>query len=293
MLNIDNEITVYDNVFDFDLSIELISTFKKYKTTHDSQSHGYFSRTKRDLEKLNNPSKLINPIEFAINDFLTKIGDTSKMVEYWYRPAWINVDCHQDVNEYLAKHKQDISNPNNGHIMYLNQATLEGGTVIFNESETCSYVVYPKIGRITRFGGNLFHYVPNPYDRMFGNDQNGIDADSRFVVLFNTWDEYTPGPTEGRIKIANKQRFHLNSFDEWVKLPLFQNIPLSSDVIDFRVHYMGDYVRRVSRNTVEYFICNRRFMTDGFSFQLIRYEIDKDKTKYDSDGKQIISNNSV
>ena len=44
-----------------------------------------------------------NELEFALDTFLTSIGDDSAVVEYWRRSRWAHVALHRDIDERLSR----------------------------------------------------------------------------------------------------------------------------------------------------------------------------------------------
>lgn len=267
MENLDESFTVNDNTFTERDCLNIIKMFNKFKKNKISKLHGYYSR---DMKELN------NPFEYMIEDYLKKVGDNSKMVEYWYRERWLDMRCHQDLNEYLLKTAGfKVINPNHGHIMYLSNETYEAGTVLFDKNVESVSIVYPKKGRIVRFNGKVFHYVPCPFDFMFGNDSVPTINKPRFVLLFNTWDEYIPDPNGPSPVCKTLVKPFFRPINEWKKVNVAQEIPLRNKDFSFRVKYMGDSKRRFGTNKIENFYVNRRFKEDGYNSRIIRYQIEK------------------
>uniref|UniRef100_A0A6C0BDD2 Uncharacterized protein n=1 Tax=viral metagenome TaxID=1070528 RepID=A0A6C0BDD2_9ZZZZ len=271
MADRDDDFTVHDNTFTSNTALNIINLFSKFREGDIKNSHDYFFRRTNNLEGGSN--MLQNPVEYIINDYLSQIGDKSQMVEYWYRGVWLDVKCHQDLNEFLLASKDIVINPNHGHIMYLSELTDEAGTVLFSKDNKYVSIIYPKIGRTVRFNGKCFHYVPNPFNYMFGDDGSIIPKKPRFVLLFNTWNEYIPDPKEKRLTSKLKSRPTVNDFSEWIKLPLFQTVRLNDSSFKFRVRYMGESMRRFNRKKVGEFYVNPRFKKDGYHQRLIKYEI--------------------
>lgn len=266
--NIEEDFIVYDNVFTREDSINIIRLFNKFKKSPVRGAHSYYNRNDRELG---------NPFEYMIEEYLQRIGDTSCMVEYWFRGLWVDVSCHQDLNEFLLKDKLIVINPLHGHIMYLSQDTYEAATILFNSAVNKVTAIYPKIGRFVRFNGNVFHYVPNPFSYIFGDDSTSKYNKPRFVLLFNTWKEYIPDPTETVLRCKTLSKPIFKPFSEWRKLNVFETVPLGDSDFKFRVKYMGDSKRRFGTDKIESFYVNRRFKEDGHSLQLIMYECHKIK----------------
>ena len=267
------DFTVHDGVFTREDSINIIRLFNKFKKSSIRGTHSYYNR--RDTE-------LANPFEYMIEEYLKRIGDSSSMVEYWFRGTWLDMCCHQDLNEYLLREKEQVINPLHGHIMYLSQDTIEAGTILFNSTINKVTTVYPKIGRLVRFKGDVFHYVPSPYDYIFGEDATPKYNKPRFVLLFNTWKEYVPDPSEIVLRCKTISKPIFQPISKWRKLNILENVPLRNEDFTFRVKYMGDSQRRFGTEKIEHFYVNRRFRDDGHSLQLIMYECRKKKVSLES-----------
>lgn len=261
--NQDEDFTVYDNVFTREDAVNISRLFTKFKKSQMRGSHSYYKRC---------TGELANPIEYMIEEYLQRIGDTSEMVEYWYRSLWMDICCHQDLNEFLIRSKSITINPINAHIMYLSQLSYEAGTLLFNNDCTKVTTIYPKIGRLVRFKGNIYHYVPNPFDYIFGNNSTTKYNKPRHVLLFNTWHKYIPDPNENILKCKTLSVPKFKPINEWIKLNVRETVPLRDNSFTFRVKYMGDSQVRFSRSKIENFYVNRRFKDDGNTLQLVMYE---------------------
>ena len=267
----DNDVIVYDNTFTFENSVK-VNKLALYLNENKQKIHGHFRR-------INRTDDYNNIFECLIDDYLTKIGDTSKMVEYWYRAIWKNINCHQDLNEYLVCEYGNVINPNNGHILYLSETTNQAGTIIFNNDMTALTIIYPKIGRIVRFNGKCQHAVPNPFNSIF--NENGDEENKyRHVLLFNTWNNYIPGPTEKNNKCDIETTVNFNPKHMWKKLELFDSVPLGISNINFEMTYMGNSQRRFGFNKNGKFIGNYRIKEDGYHQRMISYEIEMDEESH-------------
>lgn len=274
----DNDLEVFDNTFSFDDCLKMIKLFNLYQEEGFDKLHGNFERIPNDKRQLN--ERFNNPIEFLINDFLEKIGDNSKHVEYWYRPRWRNMTCHQDLNEYIVKEYGRIINPNRGHIVYLSETANQASTIIFNKEMTALTTISPKIGRIVRFNGLSHHAVPNPFERIF-EKQREYTLDEEFSVfrhalLFNTWDNYVQSPYETAVKGNIRNPLPFKPFNQWVKLPLFDTIKIKKDTVIIEMMYMGDAQRRFGFNKYGKFKVSSRLKEDGYHQRLIVYEVEMD-----------------
>lgn len=268
----DNDVEVYDNTFTFDNCVKMIKLFSSFKD-RKTKLHCYFVRPdKNDNKSLS--EKYNNPFEYMIDDYLTKIGDTSPMVEYWYRDKWFNIPCHQDLNEYCVEHLDEVINPNNGHIMYLSDNTNQAATILFNVDMTAVTLIYPKVGRTVRFNGKSHHAVPNKLSRLFNNDnEEPLKNKFRHVLLFNTWNNYIPDPIETIMKCRIRNTLRFNPKNEWIKLPLFDKIPLNSHDFTMKLVYMGNSMRRFGLNKICKFFVDRRISEDGYHQRMISYEV--------------------
>lgn len=144
-----------------------------------------------------------NPIERAIDSFLTDLSDDAPLVEYWRRATWEHVPFHRDLDEMAPD--GSYHHPRHGHVLYLDIGSLvlapttlvwrdvaEGGGVLAT--------VPPVRGRVLRFNGSVLHGVPRPHDawlldhdgtaqRAGDSQQSRVKDFRRDVLLFNTWGE--------------------------------------------------------------------------------------------------------
>lgn len=278
----DSDVEVYDNAFTFDDCVKMLKLFSLFTSKGVKNLHGYFKRPDKNSNK---PLSEIynNPFEYMIDDYLTKIGDKSPMVEYWYRPRWVDIACHQDLNEYCLTAFDNVINPYNGHIMYLSDHINQAATVMFNVDMTAVTLIYPKIGRIVRFNGKSYHAVPNPLSKIFNSDEGPLQDACRHVLLFNTWNDYIAGPDESlmKCKILATPKFIPKS--EWIKVPLFDTIPLKTYDFTIKMDYMGNLSRRFGENTTGHFYVDKRIAEDGYHQHMIAYEVlnvNKDKENH-------------
>mmetsp|Transcript_12924 Transcript_12924/g.24276 ORF Transcript_12924/g.24276 Transcript_12924/m.24276 type:complete len:376 (+) Transcript_12924:39-1166(+) len=174
-------------------------------------------------------NKPLSPLERSIDSALTAMGDSTKLVEYWSRSDYLNIETHADIDESMLENDGVVRCPLMGHVLYLKiKKGLFGPTCVFpNETtgwnlekkEETSLIVVPAVqGRILRFPGNAMHAVPKPHNRWFmevqedddddefddefdddewlddENDYDDEDEVERSVLLFNTWPDDEPGP---------------------------------------------------------------------------------------------------
>lgn len=268
----EEDFTVHDNVFTENDAINMIRLFNKFKKSPVKKVHSYFERNKTELD---------NPFEYMINDYLNRIGDKCKIVEYWFRSLWLDLGCHQDLNEYLLT-KDNVVNPFHGHIMYLSENTPEAGTILFNSANNNVSIVHPKLGRLVRFKGNIFHYVPNPFGYIFG--ENGQKYGKyRYALLFNTWDDYIHDPDEVGLKCKTLSIPYLQPMEKWNKVPIFETVPLRDHNFEIRIKYMGDSFRRFKRTKIEKYYVSRRIHDDGIHHRIIQYEVEKNNNVIQED----------
>ncbi len=123
--------------------------------------------------------KPLTPIEHAIDSALIEIGDTARLVEYWSRDEYMNIDAHADIDEAMLEDEGAVRCPSVGHVLYLQvKQNLRGPTCVFPyekigwgldeeiKGDKKELVIVPAVeGRILRFPGSAMHAVPNPPDR--------------------------------------------------------------------------------------------------------------------------------
>ncbi len=222
----DETVQVFDNVFS-SFACEELSYLAENHSSRGNDGSSIFTRPPLNERPL-------TPIENAIDSFLSSIGDTTSLVEYWSRDEHINIDTHADIDEVQLMDENVIRCPKMAHVLYLQvEDDLRGPTCVFldkrkgwgskeDEISPTDYkssidlVVTPAInGRVLRFPGDSMHAVPCPADRWFLNidEQNdlvkeSVDEDSdnddyddefreRSVILFNTWSEAGPKGVNG------------------------------------------------------------------------------------------------
>jgi hypothetical protein len=157
------------------------------------------------------------------------MGDSTKLVEYWSRSDYLNIEAHADIDESMLELDGVVRCPLMGHVLYLQiKKGLLGPTCVFpNETrgwnlekkkETPCIIVPAVQGRILRVPGNAMHAVPKPYNRWllevqkdddydddeyddewiddsnYDSDDDDDDEAERSVLLFNTWPDDEPGP---------------------------------------------------------------------------------------------------
>lgn len=277
-INEEYPLEVYDNVFNRPTAFNIIKVLRKIKENNVSM-HGHFYR-----DQIKND----NPIECIVKQVLDQLNDNSKIVEYWYRLTWVDMHCHQDVNESKLKEDETILLPNNGHILYISEITNESSTMIFNRDLTSVSVVTPYIGRLVRFHGKAFHYVPSPFTSIFGDQVKTNTKKIRIVILFNTWDEYTPGKEEVKpiypsvipININHKKMWHpvsnldyIKHFDDTRPATNFNGLLGNDKNIVIRVRFMGNVKRRIGMNMWEYYLINNLIKKVGSTRSYLTYEI--------------------
>lgn len=266
-MSIDDDLEIYDFTFSSETAINVINFFLPFAKKSVKSLHGYFER--------NNLKEYNNPIEFLIDDYLDKIGDSSPIVEYWYRLRWIDLPCHQDLNEYILKTTGKVVNPNNGHIMYLSDRNNESATLLFNSNMNAVTLIYPKVGRTVKFKGLCYHAVPGPFSKLFGNKIDENNNTFRHVLLFNTWNKYENDPEDYSLKSEISMSLRFTPKDNWVKLPLFDHVRLKNYNFKFSIEYMGNSKKRFGTEKTAKFFVDERMMNDGYHQRMISYECEK------------------
>ena len=257
------EVTIHDNIFGTQHSSLFLRLYDKFKI--NGKFHSSFDR-KWDTYN--------NPIENFIDDYLNKNNDGSRYIEYWIRTEWMHIECHQDVEENLFKENSTIITPFYGHVAYLDEESKNAATFIFDENFTSVFVVTPKIGRIAKFRGDLFHYVP-VMNFIFDRNPKKIRP-KRSVLLFNTWDSRCP--LFPSIKCNYTNIIFCYDKDEWfdtviVYFPIINKISI-------RVSYMGTEIRRLNKSKVEKFevseeLKNYSIFNSSSEFKCGQYQIQK------------------
>lgn len=252
---------VHDNVFTLDQSIKLV------ELNYMKRTYSYFNRKQKPYK---------NMTEYMIDDYLTKLNDKSEIVEYWYRGRWVPVLFHQDLDEIHFKKTGEIITPNNGHVMYLSEYSNTAGTVLFNKDRTAISIVYPKIGRILRFDGALYHGIPNTIKKLHDSSIRELENVRRHVILFNTWNKLTITDLKQRLITEKIETIpQVNPIEEWVKVEIIDNVPLSN--LNFSIEI--EYIRKTIEDKDEYYV-NKRFIEDGYHQRIISYQVEnKNKMK--------------
>jgi hypothetical protein len=165
---------------------------------------------------------------------LSALNDESKLVEYWSREEYMNIDTHVDIDERILEDEGQLVAPSSSHVLYL-EVNVRGPTCVFpskrvgwtledeKPNATVDLVIVPAVqGRILRFPGSAMHAVPCPSDRWLmteedetrlraeeqaddeDEDFDGFDEEEkvddeeeeieRSVLLFNTWPDDRPPP---------------------------------------------------------------------------------------------------
>jgi hypothetical protein len=258
--------TVYDNILDTKNFNKIIGNIINLYELNN-RFHGYFNRYS------NNYNNILEPL---INEILDKLDDKCNFVEYWFRIKWINMECHQDINEGYYKEYNEIEIPVNGHILYLSDYINDAFTLLFNRDFSNVSVISPKIGRLVKFDGDIFHYIPrNEYNNGF-----------RIVLLFNSWKEFKVTKYDINIKVDFHYFINTQSYDKWELVNEDNEIKLIEES-DFTLDYIYDY-NKIKTINVEFmgndkrrgkFKKNEEFLINGMFYKLnvirkyINYEI--------------------
>ena len=174
------DVQVYDNVFSPEACdvINGLAIDHSFRSTN-SDGSSIFNRPPEDGVSL-------TPLELAIDSALTKLNDTSRVVEYWSREEYLNIDAHADIDEGALEDEGQIRCPKAGHVLYLQvDEGVRGPTFVFDKMEgwnreeseqniegATEMVTVPCVpGRILRFDGRAMHAVPRPYDRYLLSDK--------------------------------------------------------------------------------------------------------------------------
>ena len=200
-------VTVYDNVFSSS-ACDLLHEAVLEHNERCNDGSSVFLRVPYNERPL-------SPVEHAIDSFLSEIGDPSRLVEYWSRDEYINIDVHADIDEAMLEEEDVLRCPLMGHVLYLQmEENVLGPTVVFpqkqvgwklmeeeDDDDDVEMVTVPIVkGRVLRFPGGAMHAVPRPYYRWLslvssGDDGNEDNIDiERSVLLFNTWKNGEAGP---------------------------------------------------------------------------------------------------
>ena len=209
-------VRVYDNVFSSEACdiIHGLAIDHQYRATN-SDGSSIFYRPPED-------GVTLTPLELAIDSTLAALNDTSRVVEYWSREEYLNIDAHADVDEGALEDEGEIRCPTFGHVLYLQaDKSVRGPTFVFDKMEgwergerhdngrasNTEMVTVPCVpGRVLRFDGRAMHAVPKPFDRYLLSDKeekvlreeeaelygDEDDDELRSVLLFNTWSDGPP-----------------------------------------------------------------------------------------------------
>lgn len=260
------DLEINDNVFSMMTSLKMIKLIKKL-SKKTGNLHGYYTR--QELRECN------NPIESLIDNYLDLIGDNSNMVEYWIRQTWFDMRCHQDLNEGYYANSGTVINPNHGHIFYLSESVNQASTLLFNREFNKMTVVTPFIGRVVRFAGDLFHYVPSPFTSLFGDDTHQRIDHPRYVLLVNTWDNYVAYNEENPVNFKINLELKTNDRDSWINMPIYRSIPLENKT-SLRIKFMADSEKRFNRKRKEFYLVDKRLKDFNGIKPILEYEISKD-----------------
>jgi hypothetical protein len=220
------DVQIYDNTFS-SLACKVIHSLAVENSFRVDSETSYFLRPPWSERPL-------TPLEHAIDSALSALNDESKLVEYWSREEYINIDAHVDVDERMFEDEGQLAVPSSSHVLYL-QVNVTGPTCVFpskrvgwglqdeNPKAAVDLVIVPAVqGRILRFPGSVMHAVPCPADRWLmaeedetklraeeeaddeDEDSDGFDEEEkdvdeeegieRSVLLFNTWPLDGPPP---------------------------------------------------------------------------------------------------
>jgi hypothetical protein len=225
------QIQVFDNVFDQETCQDLLHELAVEHA--DRCDSSVVNRVVLDDNGDNNGDGdqiTKTPLEHALNHLLTKLGDTSPIIEYWSRDEYMNIDAHCDIDERQLENEGTLRYPEYSHVLYLT-VNVKGPTCVLNQQggwmnttnsnndddgddEPTSLITVPAVeGRLLRFPGNLLHAVPKPPHRwlltndeerelrneegLFGecydeDEEDDDDEVERSVLLFNTWADKGP-----------------------------------------------------------------------------------------------------
>ncbi len=228
-------VAVFDDVFDQQTANEILSLEKKFKSEGFMKVHCYFDRRIT-------PYRL--SVEYLLDEICQRCGDESPIIEYWIRTKWMNMECHQDVNEHLNRKNGELVMPNYGHVLYLSDS--EGPTMVYSEDFTKVTCVPPKLGRMTRFTGNLFHAVPYPWNFIL-TGESSTEKQNRPVLLFNTWSTYEHYPTFELMKVSFEDILSCQNLWKSISIP---EISIQRPLIIY-VQFMGNSTRRRGKHKSE------------------------------------------
>jgi hypothetical protein len=166
-----SDVSVYDGVFSPSVCEELHNLALDHNLRGDDGS-SIFTRPPHN-------KKPLTPLEHAIDSALVELDDTSKLVEYWSRDEYMNIDAHADIDEVQLEEERTLRCPKVAHVLYLQvQTGLRGPTCVFPDKKKgwgididddaigVDLVTVPAFqGRILRFPGSAMHAVPRPANR--------------------------------------------------------------------------------------------------------------------------------
>mmetsp|Transcript_31596 Transcript_31596/g.35918 ORF Transcript_31596/g.35918 Transcript_31596/m.35918 type:complete len:384 (+) Transcript_31596:138-1289(+) len=169
------DVRVFDNVFhptvcEVIRALSVEGTFRR-----DSEETCIFIRPPSNETAL-------TPIEHAMDSALNSLGDMSRLVEYWYRDEFMNIDTHVDIDEIELEKEGNLRAPKFSHVLYLQvKDELKGNcpTCVFPSQQVgwnskkidVDLVAVPAVqGRLLRFPGSAMHAVPCPANRWLLTD---------------------------------------------------------------------------------------------------------------------------
>jgi hypothetical protein len=221
------DIRVYDNIYPPETCLELHQLAKSHADRIGDDSTLFYRISDNDDGM---DHTILSPLEYAIDSILTNVCNdtTTRVVEYWSRQEYINMDTHCDLDEYTLDEHETVRCPEWAHILYLVvQPNTTAPTCIFPKKQggwmtsleehdesvatILDLVVIPAVpGRLVRFPGNAMHAVPKPPHRWFmsqeeeallrqqqqaeENVDSDVDRMDRSVILFNCWSNESPPP---------------------------------------------------------------------------------------------------
>ena len=211
----EKEVQVYDNCFTSGTCNELHHLAVEHGIRGDDGSSTFLRPPHNE--------RPLTPLEHAIDSALTELGDTARLVEYWSRDEFMNIDVHADIDEVQLEEEGVIRCPERGHILYLEVMDgLKGPTCIFPGKKTgwdqkeiedkIKLITVPAVkGRIVSFPGSSMHGVPKPADRWLmkrederklcrqdEKEEEHFDYDEDYDNIFD--DDFDPNDEDGDIE---------------------------------------------------------------------------------------------
>jgi hypothetical protein len=209
-----SDVSVYDGVFSPSVCEELHNLAADHNLRGDDGS-SIFTRPP-------NNERPLTPLEHAIDSALVELDDASKLVEYWSRDEYMNIDAHTDVDEVQLEKEGTLRCPKVAHVLYLQvQTGLRGPTCVFPDKRkgwkidiydgdrSVDFVTVPAVqGRILRFPGSAMHAVPRPANRWLlsreeekalrdQEEEEFLDESSLEEEEYDEWDEVNDEVNDG------------------------------------------------------------------------------------------------